>query len=329
MGNSRPLEGIVMEETSEQDPASGLCREDYLNPEGNLDYRTILLSIQAALNEADPGLQLEPFPEYRIALDYSMVMAELSTELGKDLKPTSSDGARGLAMTVDTGNHDIVVLDALLIEVLFTPDMATAVHTIHHELGHVHDHTLRRKGWSRAIEQEQFSQLRSQLFPLAERLWSEYHAERRSAGSIRGQSLQAPLLIDFMPTFLNEVATYIARYRFHADIHLLLSEVSARVCRLLQFVGYILGDLAGTGSDPATLHPNLPALLSKPPLRSLWQSLREALDQLYQSHGNWESSAVFVPLEGILAQLFRDLGLEFSERQQGLWVDVPPRKGLG
>lgn len=313
----------------EESPQPGLHREECLDHEGNLDYHQILLSIQTALQEAYPDLSLDPSLQYRIAGNYAAALTEISGHLGKDLMPTMSDGAEGIAMTVDAGDHDIIVLDAAVIEALFTSGMITMIHLIHHELGHAHDNAIRRRGWARELQQERFSALRHRLFPLAEKLWSEYHAERRSAGSIRGQSLHAPILIDFMPIFLNEVAAYIVLYRFHADLPHLLDQVSTRVCLLLQIAGYVLGDLAGTGSDPATLHAGLPGLLDNQHLRELWLPLQEALDRLYQTQGSWESSEVFIPLEEILIQLFKDLGLELSERPEGLWVEVPhPKIGL-
>jgi hypothetical protein len=196
------------------------------------------------------------------------------------------------------------------------------VHLIHHELCHAHDHAIRRSSGARFLHQEKFSALRLRMFPLAEKLWSEYHAERRSTGTIPGQSQQAPLLIEFMPIFLGDISSAIAQYRMHGSIPRLLDEVSARVCALLAFAGYVLGDLAGTRSEPAMLHPDLPGLIATPPLRDLWQPLLEALDELYQSQGCWESSVAFLTLESVLVELYLRLGLKFSERPEGLWVEI-------
>ena len=303
-------------------PPSGLCREEFLDPEGKLDYRQLLLGIQAALQEADPDLVVEPSLQYTVTGDYASTMADLSATMGQDLIPTKSNGAEGLAMTVDASDHDVIVLDAAVIEALFSPLMTTMVHLIHHELGHAHDHAIRRSSGARFLHQEKFSALRLRMFPLAEKLWSEYHAERRSAGTIQGQSQHAPLLVKFMPILVGDISSAIAQYRMHGSIPRLLDEVSARVCALLAFAGYVLGDLAGTRSEPAMLHPDLPGLIATPPLRDLWQPLLEALDELYQSQGCWESSVAFLTLESVLVELYLRLGLKFSERPEGLWVEI-------
>lgn len=178
--------------------APGFPIEPFVDETGCVNLGRAVLGVQVALQEAYPSLTIEPSLQYRVASDYPAAMRELSQQLGHDLVPTTSNGAHGLAMTVDAVDHDIIVLDAALVKALFTSEMGMVVHSIHHELGHAHDHAVRRRGWAASLCQERFSPLRHRLFPLAERLWSEYHAERWSAGSIRGASLHAPILIEFV-----------------------------------------------------------------------------------------------------------------------------------
>lgn len=312
-----------MEEASQSNLNPGLCREDFLGLDGVLNLSQVFLCIVAGLKEVFPDLVVEASLQARITPDYEQAMVDLSREIGMELVPTKSREALGLAMTVDAGSYDIIVLDSAIIEALFTAAQMDMIHVIHHELGHAHDHAIRREGWAQDMQNEHFSRLRQRMFPLAERLWSEYHAERRSAGTIRGKSLTAPLLLDVMVHLVEEVSSLISAYRFHANISRLLEEITTKVAFLLQVAGYVLGDLAGTTSEPAQLHPELPAAMMKPPLADLWQPLLDALDRLYLEHGRWESSAVFNQLEALLVQVFHCLGLDFSERPEGLWVDVP------
>ena len=306
-------------------PGAGLTKEDFLGSDGNLDYGQVLLFVQALLQELDPDLLVDPSLDFIITEDYPSALAELSKSVGRDLRPTHSDGAEGVAMTVNAGDHDVIVLHAGVLEALFTPGMALFIHTIHHELGHAHDHMVRRQSEFKGLPTEGMSDLRLRMFPLAEGLWGEYHAERHSAGTIQGQSIHVPQLMKFMPHLLNEVAGDIAQYRHHWDVPKLMGQVSTRLDLFLTLTGYVLGDMAGTGSDPTALHPDLLAFLAKPPMQDLWQPLQQALDQFYVTHGHWESSVVFIPLEKLLVKVFHELGLDLSEHPRGLFVGVPYR----
>ena len=60
-------------------------------------------------------------------------------------------------------------------------------------------------------------------------------------------------------------------------------------------------------------------------MQDIWQPLQRTLDQLYVTHGHWESSGVFIPLENLLVRIFHELGLNLSEHPHGLFVRVPYR----
>jgi hypothetical protein len=218
-------------------------------------------------------------------------------------------------MTVDLGDHDLIALDLAVIRGLFTPAMPTLLHLIHHELGHVHDHVLRRRlGWSWKLRSERFSPLRRRLYPLAEQLYCEYQAERISAGTIPGESIHVPILVDLLPCMEAEIPSLVAPAKGESFAQLDLA--MARICSLLQIAGYILGDQAGTGADPGQVHPELPALLARPPLSEVWDSLREDLDRLYQTQAQWGSPVVFRPLEVGIVRLIRLLGVDISPQDR-------------
>lgn len=305
------------------------ARGDFLGPDGILSWPQVFFSMAYGLQQANPDLILAPSLQVWVAEDHAKALEDLSVQLGRDLSPTADRGAAGIAMTVDAGDHDIIVMHAGVIETLFTPDGMRALHVIHHELAHAHEHQVTR---GRRIPPEEISPLRMHMHPLARDLWSEYHAERRSASTIQGESLTAPLLVDAVDQTPAEISALVQQYRYiHRDHVRLLKDTTARVRHLLKMAGYALGDLAGTGSDPAELDPGLPAALAKPPLADLWPRLQEALGGLYGSMEQWHSLTVFVPLEELLREIYARLGLHFQEGEMGLWFgpNPPPTKSDG
>lgn len=301
-----------------------LRREDFLAPDGTLDYHCAFFAVVAWAREAFSDLVVEESLQAIVSPDYPQAMAALSQQLGKDLTPTNSDGALGMAMSVDAGDYDIIVVDAGIIEGLFTPAISEVLHLIHHELAHSHDHAVNRKGWTAGLREEPgFPDLRKRMFPLAHKLWVEYQAERRSAATIQAECQQAPLLMDLLERLPMEISLLILSYRMsHGHIPRLMDEVCAKIATLCLLAGYVLGDLAGTGSEPSALHPGLPAAMSAQPLGDLWKPILEALDKLYQDHGSWGSSEVFMPLEDLLVQVFRRFGMALESREEGLWLQL-------
>lgn len=322
---------VISQGENIENPVAGL-RDSFVNKEtGLLDLGAVLSELAQVVRQFDPELDLAGIQRTIISSDYSAALKMLGKELGREVAPTQRGTSRGIAMLVATRDFDILVADSLLLEMVFLPDgkaFYTSINMLHHELCHAHDHLVKRKDLAHEFLAKELKGKRVHLNPMAMCLWDEYYANRRSYPTLfRGECIHATLLSEEILHVTETLKQQIALYRFSHDINALTSFATENIGYLFQLAGYVLGSLAGEGTTLEERYPEVWSVVSDSPLGKVWERLRLALDSLHERHGAWGTFDVLLPVEALADEVMKEFGLEFEERPQGLWVNVPYRTG--
>jgi len=227
--------------------------------------KALALAIDIIRGHVDPTMNLARLHASATGPDYASAIQRASEMLGVPARaPTTSVEGRGMAMVVSNQTRDIVVVHAGLAITLFEDHESWRVawHTVHHELAHIHDNEYK---YPLAATAPRLQGDDAVTFPLADALWSEYHAERRSSGDLAsGPEMQLELLRD-----------------------LLQANTKSSAKLIMMASGYALGALAGESKSLEAFDPATAAVVRASPLGGVWDRMISELDKLYASLSRW------------------------------------------
>ena len=222
--------------------------------------------------------------------------------------------------------HLIIDLQTIL-EPLNSDDEQTMlfpVFLITHELAHVDDFSSLYPVLKAA---NSLSFMEMWLFRASQPTWSEYFASYKSAATLPSQINN--LVDNFLSAVRqvpNELRQEIDSYRLHGDIERLADLTANRAGLLFKFAGYVIGHLAGLKISASDLRSEFLESIDGAGLRQVWDRLSNALAELHETHKQWGSLDVFRPLNTVLFDYLETVGIELSDENGGMYVNVPQRE---
>jgi hypothetical protein len=305
-------------------------RDELIDPStGNLDLDRAMREVLGLVRDGDETLDLSNLRTVRASDDYPALIAGIAKEVGKPLARTERRDGTGMAMAIHGPDGDVVALHTGLLHAVFGSDgdlADLALWTVHHELSHVHDWTVK----TRNIGPEPYARSPSYFFPQAETIWSEYFADRRSFPSMPGgKSVHTDVLVANLAQVASTAKSALIRARVQDSPSPLLNEVVPEVSFLLTLAAYVLGALAGAGRTVGEEYPSVAAAITGSCLEQAWPVLAAHLDTMAASHGKWTGVAVYRPLEDAVQSVFARLGMAFCVGEDGQLRVRPDYSVLG
>ena len=304
-------------------------RADFTDPAtGLLDYGRVINEVVALVRDIDPALNLSKLKSVRTSYDYRAVLVELSKETGRTVTATERAEGSGMGMLVHGKDDDVLALHQGLLDELFHDDplrMRLAVNLIHHELSHAHDSAAKRKSFGDAWLSQPVTGVSNHLFPIADAVWCEYFANRRSYLTWPGsEHMHGPMFARQIPAARAAVKTAIRSFRRHVNVTHLLDDTMPQLNFLFMLTGYVMGTVHASGGSLEDVDAGAAAAMRGSYFESAWKALDIELDHLYQAHGQWPSGiGVYGPLEAIAGDVMVRLGLVLSVRNGRPYLDVP------
>jgi hypothetical protein len=291
---------------------------------GELDLDRATRAVLALVCDMDQALDLSNLRSVRSSGDYPALIAGIAKEVGYPLAPTERHDGSGMAMVIHGPAGDVLAVHAGLLHAVFGSDgelADLALWTIHHELSHVHDWAVK----TRNIGADAFSRPPSYFFPVADLVWSEYFADRRSYPSMPGgKSVHADVLLANVAKVAVTAKAALATARLLDSPTPLLNEVVPEARFVLTLAAYVLGALAGAGRTIGDEYPSVATAIAGSCLEQAWPALAVHLDEMAVLHGKWTGVEVYRPLENIVQSVFAQLGMVFALGENGqvrLWPD--------
>ncbi|MDX6558533.1 MAG: hypothetical protein QOF72_1582 [Blastocatellia bacterium] len=300
-------------------------------------------AFRLAIFEFGNTLDLRRLTQIIITGDFAGTIAELSERLGSAISYTQEEygtaGAKLISLPSGEDFEMVLVFTAQIVEDLIlkeeTPEaqekVLTAIHSLHHELCHVHDSNKRAdvvpvlatKGIALAGKAVV-------LFPLAEACWSEYFANYLSSGTATTDAIstQSLLFRDALTRAKAAVDQEILAYRLHADIHRLMGMVRRHGEWLPKMAAYLIGFVHGTNNSLASLSPESAETLSGSYFEETWNELAAALAQMREGYvSEWtEDLTVYDGLYAAIERYYATLGMILSTAENGhCHIDIPLR----
>jgi hypothetical protein len=287
-------------------------RDELIDPStGNLDLERATREVLGVVCDEDEALELSNLRSVRSSSDYPALVAGIAKEVGKPLVATDRHDARGMAMVIHGPDGDVLALHTGLLQAVFGSDgdlADLALWTVHHELSHVHDWAVK----TRNIGPEPYSRPPSCFFAVADLIWSEYFADRRSFPSMPGgKSVHADVLVENVARIAGTAKAALAAALIQNSPKPLMDVTLPAARFLLTLAAYVLGALAGAGRTVGEEYPSVAAAITGSCLEKAWPMLAGHLDEMAATHGMWSGVEVYRPLEDAVESVFARLGMEF------------------
>lgn len=303
-------------------------RSEFIDPRtGGLDYQRVVGEIVGAIKSFDPTLDLSTVKSVRASSDYRGLLAQISTEMGRTITATERSDGVGMAMLVHGTDGDVLALDVAILDGMFHADedmMRLTVNLLHHELSHAHDSAAKRRSFADVWLKQPVTGVSCQLFPLADAVWCEYFANRRSYPTWpSGKHMHASMFAQQIPAVSAAVKRAIKAYRLHRSIPRLLDAAIPHINFLFMLTGYVMGTVHGAGGTLQDLDTEAAGAVNGSYFEPAWAALSMELDRMYETHGQWPGLTVYAPLEAIASSVMRSLGLDLGLRDGQPYLNVP------
>jgi hypothetical protein len=202
--------------------------------------------------------------------------------------------------------------------------LQTVVNMVHHELCHAHDSAAKRRNFSGAWLTHSVTGVSRHLFPVADAVWCEYFANRRSYPTWPGgEHMHAAMFADQVSAVPVAVKEAIKAYRLHGGIPRLLDDAMPHIKFLFMLAGYVMGTVHGAGGALQDLDAAAAAAVKGSYFEPVWAALDAELERMYQTHGHWAGLAVYAPLEDIASSVMMSVGLVLELRGGQAYLNVP------
>ena len=204
-------------------------------------------------------------------------------------------------------------------------EFASALYTVAHECGHVHDLSERDQSMPNIILQQRITDCEEKtLEPVALSLWEEYAACRLSAIFGRNQTGRLEQgLTSVLAVARDNSNAAIREYRLHADVNRVLAEAGLHICRPLKISAYLLGHLDGLELTLDDIPETRDAVRSSAYATFIERS-HEGLRDLWTKQGRWASYKELGTLKQIVKELYADSGLFLEPKPDGgMHVRIP------
>jgi len=335
LGSTHPMtiaSGQNEEPMSEEEFAS-LMAKTTLNPcvdvcvSGQFDTRedadklgkTVVLFLQML----GVYLQLDCLEALTVTDDYenALLKIERGFSTNKALAPTRDEFGTGYAMSIPVIRNGAlkthIVIHSGLIKPLVDPNhekYSFAVHTLAHELGHAHDHSVTGRTLPNLVGTQLPDFRQGTLFNLAHGCWCEYIASRLSAtwGTENYCAEFEPTLCDMLSTAMDRGTACIFCHRMHGNIADTEAEMKNIYGGLLTRLSYLVGHLHGIEASIKEKTPKLHTLIQDSKwFIPIFERYESNLKELKETHENWTGIEVFNPLMDTCESMLNAGGMRY------------------
>jgi hypothetical protein len=184
-----------------------------------------------------------------------------------------------------------------------------------HELGHANDLAQKAKTIENIVlDLPGNEQMPPVFWQIADVVWNEYAACRISAKEHPEMLLTMYSMLDHaIDALAADIRMLISASRRGAALQELLDIATAAIEPILKHNSHVLGHRASLGQSPLPLPPELEELLGENQLRSVYEEEGAILANMWESHGDWESTSVYDSLLDLVRRAYAACGLEIYE----------------
>lgn len=291
------------------------------------------------IEQLSDGLKLDALEYVIISDDFASELFSFQRKRGLIEGYTKDEigiaAGKLLSYVVDESLKQAIFLQSCLLE-----SSKVLAPIINHELCHAHDEFIKFQLFGQAFAsnlKDNINKKRSLnelLIIYANVIWSEYIANRLSRRPINignniGSIDNAELINWDLKTLLDRIIyerdhskDSIIKYRRHADINQLYSEIQKSVSRLLVAAGRFYGHLHAINND--SLNNTFYEYIETTYLEDVWDDLGYALQELYATYPKWESTSIFDNLAELVLKTLNIFGIYPEEYSSGEhYVHVP------
>jgi hypothetical protein len=253
-------------------------------------------------------LQLDGLEAVTVADDYedALLKIERGFSTNRALAPTRDEFGDGYGMAVPVIRNDAlkthIVIHSGLMRPLVDPDHEKypfAVHTLAHELGHAHDHSVNGRTMPNLVGTQISDFRQGILFNLAHGCWCEYIASRLSArwGTETYRAEFEPSLCDMLSTARDRGTACIYGHSITKNIEETEAEMRNIYGGFLTRLSYLVGHLHGIEANMEEMTPKLHKLIQETKwFTPIFERYESNLKELKDTHENWTGMEVFNPL---------------------------------
>lgn len=195
--------------------------------------------------------------------------------------------------------------------------------TILHELCHTYDYGRKKKLLKQEFLLKKIAQIDAYVFDAAESAWSEYFANKYCTTTCSSQDMYPQYLETVVYNVVNDIKTAIRSYRNHGILDQLLRLCVQKIRFLFQCFGYAAGRLSANRMSLKQVAPNSVVALRSAGLLKVWLEIVRELDRLDEIRETWTSYEELKNLMSLVDDVFRVLGMHFSESNGVVRVDIP------
>lgn len=295
------------------------------------ESKTLIKNLFDKLSE---GLITTSLKKVIIPEDFGEEVLSLQKEYGeRDVGYTKNELFEAVAKVLhyrkDGNIFHTIVLDKYVIYMLSTPEnQQWGVHTIRHELCHVHDEYIKEDLYNLDIVQDDL--LGYVLCVHSDILWSEYSADRLSVDKLDASLLQTfyiPTLFEYIDKTDEMAKQKISEYRLHRDTYKLFCDIQEISSCLLKHAAHILGSLHGYNVDGVIEMLN--DGLTHTGFKDIWLELGEELGKLFEIYPNWNGTAQLESLSSVVIKHWNNLGIyPRPTEDKRIYLHVPRNKSI-
>jgi hypothetical protein len=318
----------IMEELNSNPPIKCSISYTGLGDEETINNIMVQLQIQAfCLKQKHSWLNFDDLDSIVFHSDYSLALREISERTGRICQATNEPSGIGIAMVVPLEKKCAVIFDAgVALSIIDESDPERknlCLDTILHELCHVYDYGRKRRLLQHEFLIWKISPINSHVFNAAESAWSEYFANKYSNSTYSSPNMHPQYLSEVVPSVVEDIRNAIKSYRTHAKLDELLQFCVKKICFLFQSFGYALGRLSANSTSLEQVAPSSVAALRSAGFWDLWLAIVGELDRLDERRESWTSFDELKTLMALVDDVFKVLGIHYSESNGRVMVNIP------
>jgi hypothetical protein len=269
-------------------------------------------------------LNLEKLDGITIATDYEEALIQLDRgfDASHPLSRTDDVIAQGIAMTPavvrnGTVKAHVVLAASVVAPLLKSPttddDVGFTIHTIAHELAHVHDLAFRDRAMPNVILKHRTTHWDEFcLFDIADACWQEYAACRLSAPfGLDPATGYIEVFLCHLQAAKSAADKAILNYRSHGDLVPTATEVARCHGNLMKFASYVIGHFDGLGAPISERFPDCSRSIRESYFSNAFEELSHELNRLWMQKEYWDGLNSFDGLTGVVRKHLANSGMVF------------------
>ncbi|KQY90934.1 hypothetical protein ASD24_24360 [Paenibacillus sp. Root52] len=191
-----------------------------------------------------------------------------------------------------------------------------AIHTLHHELGHVHDDSIRFQSY-KPFQITRTDDIMTIASKIGEIMWMEFIADRVAITSFTESSgLRDDDVRDLALAIVEKMDNTINEFFMEGNSYTVFIKIQEETNLLLNITGNLLGRIHGLQIreylDRLRMEYYTPFLVR----------FSEELEHLYNTYPNFHGMSDFLPLARVIVDLWEVLGVSFDADHEGINITI-------